>query len=117
MFKSLELIKFNFCLLRVCLRVSASPRLHLVLPRRPHAPWGQPTQEEVFQSINQHVGSTVDVTKMVPYLVAGLGLVVLIVWITHQQRYRAVPRTLNHAGKLIKEVSKKIGCDRVRRRR
>jgi hypothetical protein len=68
----------------------------------------QPTQEEVFQSINQHVGSTVDVTKLVPYLVAGVGLVVLLVWITHQKRYRAIPRTLNHAGKLMKEVSKKI---------
>ncbi len=70
---------------------------------------GVPTQEEVFQSINQHVGSTVDVSKMVPYLIAGLGLVILIVWMTHRQRYKVVPRALNHAGKLIKEVSKKIG--------
>jgi hypothetical protein len=67
-----------------------------------------PTQEEVFQSINQSVGSTVDLSKLVPYLTAGLAAVILLVWFTHRRQYRVVPRALNHAGKLMKEVGKKI---------
>jgi hypothetical protein len=67
-----------------------------------------PTQEEVFQSINQHVGSTVDLSKLVPYLLVGAGVVILLVWFTHRGRYQAAPRALNHAGKLLKEIGKKV---------
>jgi hypothetical protein len=67
-----------------------------------------PTQEEVFQSINQHVGSTVDLNKLLPYLLVGVGVIVLLVWVTHRKPYQAVPRSLNHAGKLLKEIAKKV---------
>jgi hypothetical protein len=69
----------------------------------------QPTQEEVFQSINSNVRSTVDITKAIPWLVAALAIIGLLVWISHYRQQQATPKKLNHAGKLIREVARKVG--------
>lgn len=71
--------------------------------------FAQPTQEEVFQSINSNVRSTVDLSKAVPYLVAAAAVVALLVWIAHRRQQQATPKKLNHAGKLVREIAKKAG--------
>jgi hypothetical protein len=69
----------------------------------------QPTQEEVFQSINSSVRSTVDFSKAVPYLVVAAAIIALLVWISHYRQQQATPKKLNHGGKLVREVAKKVG--------
>ena len=102
---NLNLKNMNF-LLRPSLRLGVSAAVSfLFLTARAYA---APTQEEVFQSITQHEYSTVDISKIFPYLIAGVAGIVFLVWFTHRRRYQIVPRALNHTGKLLKEVSKKI---------
>jgi hypothetical protein len=91
--------------LRLSLRLCASAVAFVFCAS---AAYATPTQEEVFQSITQHEYSTVDISKIFPYLIAGVAGIVFLVWFTHRRRFQTVPRALNHAGKLLKEVSKKI---------
>lgn len=66
------------------------------------------TQDEVLQSINQHVSSTVDMTKLVPYLVLGLAALLLVVWYTHHTQPKLVTKPLHHRGKLLREIARKL---------
>ena len=70
----------------------------------------QPTQEEVFRSIKENVGpSQTDYSKLLPFLVAGMGLVILLVLISQRRRQETVaPKALNHQGKLLREVLKTV---------
>ena len=70
----------------------------------------QPTQEEVFQSIKDNVGpSQTDYSKLLPYVFAGMGLVILLVLVSQRKRQEtATPKALNHQGKLLKEVLKTV---------
>jgi hypothetical protein len=70
----------------------------------------QPTQEEVFQSIKDNVGpSQTDYSKLLPYFLAGLGLVILLVLVSQRKRQEtATPKPLNHQGKLLREVLKTV---------
>ncbi|MGD1275850.1 MAG: hypothetical protein ABR964_01340 [Tepidisphaeraceae bacterium] len=69
------------------------------------------TQEEVLQSINQHVGSTVDLSKYVPYLVLALAALLLVVWYTRRTQPRLVTKPLHHRGKLLREIARKLHLD------
>ena len=69
----------------------------------------QPTQEEVFRSIKENVGeSKTDYSKLLPYLVAGAGFVVLLALLSQRRREETAPKALNHQGKLLKEVLRSI---------
>jgi hypothetical protein len=70
----------------------------------------QPTQEEVFQSIKDNVGpSQTDYSKLLPYVLVGLGLVILVVLVSQRRRQETVaPKALNHQGKLLREVLKTL---------
>jgi len=70
----------------------------------------QPTQEEVFQSIKDNVGpSQTDYSKLLPYVLAGMGLVILLVLVSQRKRQEtATPKPLNHQGKLLREVLKTV---------
>src|SRR3954470_10723007 len=81
------------------------PPSHLGLPTAQAAP----TQEEVFKSIQDNVGdSSVDWGKVLPFVLAGGGVVLLAV-VVGQLRNRTAGRPgrargMNHPGKLMKEV-------------
>lgn len=72
-----------------------------------------PTQEEVFRSIEQNVDSTPDdgspSNKPMLFLCIGGGVVILLAIFSQRQKREAVPRAINHQGKLIKEVARGLG--------
>jgi hypothetical protein len=69
-----------------------------------------PTQEDVFKSIQSNVHSDpVDGTKVLGFLFAFAGVVVLIVAINKYQKPSETVKTLNHQGKLIRELMKNAG--------
>ncbi|MGA2581860.1 MAG: hypothetical protein ABSG31_01175 [Tepidisphaeraceae bacterium] len=67
-----------------------------------------PTQEEVFQSINQNVGSTVDLSKWVPYLLAILAIIILTAIYNNRRQQPGTVKRLNHSGKLLREVGRAL---------
>jgi hypothetical protein len=83
-----------------------SPLLVVMMSAR--AATAAPTQDEVFRSINQNVGSTVDIDKWIPYILSGFGFVILVVLYNHRRQRQVTPRTLNHPGKLMKEICSSI---------
>jgi len=72
-----------------------------------------PTQEEVFQSINQNVGSTVDMSKAVPYLMVGAGIFILAVLFNYHRKRKTFPRRTNNRAKLSRELCKRINLRSV----
>lgn len=68
----------------------------------------QPTQEQVLKSIGDTVNEPIDSRRMVA-LLAGAGGVILLLVVAGQRRGREVrAKTLNHPGKLMKEVLKAL---------
>lgn len=69
----------------------------------------QPTQEEVLRSISSSVSEsqTSGVTLLLLFTAAVL-LIVLLMVTQNRERRQAAPKTLNHGGKLLKEVSKAL---------
>ncbi|WP_428937427.1 hypothetical protein [Fontivita pretiosa] len=68
-----------------------------------------PTQEEIFRSINKSVGETVDPGKFLAALFVIAGLIVVVALISQRRKRVITPRVLNHPGKLLKEVSRRVG--------
>lgn len=68
-----------------------------------------PTQEDVFKSINESVGQSVDGTKVLAMLAAAVGIVIVLVLFNRRQVREATPRALNHQGKLMREMAKTAG--------
>ncbi|HEX4053791.1 MAG TPA: hypothetical protein VHX86_05965 [Tepidisphaeraceae bacterium] len=72
-----------------------------------------PTPEDVSRSLNQTLDQPVDMSKAVPYLLSALGFVILaILYHFHSQR-KTTPRSLNHPGKLTREISRRIALRSV----
>jgi hypothetical protein len=67
-----------------------------------------PTQDEVFKSINQNVGSTVDMRKVLPYLLGGLAIVIAAAVYSQRRQKSVMPKVLNHPGKLVREVARAL---------
>jgi hypothetical protein len=74
---------------------------------------GNPTQEDVFRSLNQNMNTPVDMSRAVPYLLAALGVIILAFIINHHRQRQNSPRSLNHAGKLTKELAKRLSLRSV----
>ena len=68
----------------------------------------QPTQEEVLRQIGQNVGSTVDIENGFRTSFAGIAFTILVVLYNYRQQRQVTPRTLNHPGKLLKEICNSI---------
>jgi hypothetical protein len=68
----------------------------------------QPTQEQVLKSIGDNVSEPVDSTRLLAVL-AGIGGVVILLVVAGQRRGReARVKSLNHHGKLMKEVLRNV---------
>jgi len=72
-----------------------------------------PTQDEVFRSINQNVGGTVDIKKFYPYLAGIVGLVIMACLYNNRQNRPLTGPKLNHSGKLVREVSRRIHLRKI----
>jgi hypothetical protein len=71
-----------------------------------------PSQEDVFRSIQQKVGARPgqDGDKSFAFLVGGVGVLIMLLLIASRVRVRqAAPRKIQHAGKLLREMSKTVG--------
>src|SRR4051794_26309781 len=66
------------------------------------------TQEEVFRSIQDNVGSSTDPKKFFAILLGAAGLIVLLAVLSNRKKREVSPRVLNHQGKLLKEIMKKV---------
>lgn len=69
---------------------------------------GAPTQEDVFKSIQDSVGDTVDPNKFFAMLLGIAGICIIIALLSRKQKREIAPKALNHPGKLIKEAVKQI---------
>jgi len=72
-----------------------------------------PTQEDVFRSLNQNIDSPVDMSKAVPYLLAALGVIILVILFNYHRNRQNSPRSLNHAGKLTRELARRLSLRSV----
>src|SRR3954469_7697762 len=67
-----------------------------------------PTQQEVFRSIQDNVGSTTDPKKFVAFILAVAALVLLLAVVSKRKQRQVTPKALNHQGKLLKEIMRQI---------
>jgi hypothetical protein len=80
--------------------------LHLVLCIRATA---TPTQEDVFKSISENMSeSPGSGHTMLAIALGGVALVMLLVLFNSRSKREATPKALNHSGKLLKEIIRKI---------
>ncbi len=68
-----------------------------------------PTQDQVFQSIQNNLGPTYDGNMLLAVLAVGVGIAIVLVVFSKRERREALPRKLNHKGKLMREVIKTAG--------
>ena len=71
-----------------------------------------PTQEEVFQSIQNNLGPQIDGSKVFALFLAAVGVAVVLVVLSKRQKRAAQPQKLNHQGKLMRELMKSAGLTR-----
>lgn len=74
----------------------------------PAAAFATATQDEVLKSINQSVGHEVDGGRLLAAFLAIAALLVLLAFLGQRQKRAVTPKTLNHPGKLLKEVSRSV---------
>ena len=68
-----------------------------------------PTQEEVFKSISQNVSESDGSGRMLlAFIATGAAVLILLTLFSARRTRQATPKALNHAGKLLKEISKNI---------
>jgi uncharacterized membrane protein (DUF106 family) len=70
--------------------------------------WAAPTQEEVFRSINENVGSTVDIDRYMPYILVIVASIILAAVFNHRRQNPGVVKRVNHVGKLVREVARSV---------
>lgn len=67
-----------------------------------------PRQEDVFKSISDNVGGSTDPKFFYILALAGTAFVLLLIVVNSFKNRQARPRAVNHQGKLLKELLKKI---------
>ena len=68
------------------------------------------TQEDVFKSIKENVSDSGDMSghMFMAILLGAAAILMLVTLINLRSKRSATPKALNHSGKLLKEISKKI---------
>src|SRR3954451_20266574 len=67
-----------------------------------------PTQQEVFKSIQDNVGQTTDPKKFFAFMALAAGLIVLLAVLSNRKKRQVTPKSLNHQGKLLKEILRQV---------
>jgi hypothetical protein len=65
-------------------------------------------QEDVFKSISENVSGSGDPTPFYAMALVGVGLVLVLVVVNHFMKRQARPKAVNHQGKLIKEMLRRL---------
>jgi hypothetical protein len=72
-----------------------------------------PTQEEVFQSINDNVRSTADFTRAVPYMLTAAGVLILVLLFNYHRKHKKIPRKAYNPARLSRELCRRISLRSV----
>jgi hypothetical protein len=67
-----------------------------------------PSQDDVLRSIGSKVDERISGTKILATAIAIVSVIVLLVLISRRQTERTAPKTLNHQGKLVKEILRQV---------
>jgi len=68
-----------------------------------------PSQDEVFKSISSSVDGNTDGGKVLAVVACIAGAFGVMVWLSKREKRVAVPRALNHQGRLMREIIKTAG--------
>jgi len=68
--------------------------------------YATPSQEEVFKSISDNMGEKSDSGNFLALLLAITAIAILFAVLSKRRQRVVLPKTLNHQGKLLKEVLK-----------
>ncbi|HEX3358418.1 MAG TPA: hypothetical protein VHS31_15700 [Tepidisphaeraceae bacterium] len=68
----------------------------------------KPTQEEFLKSLSDNIDNTTDPKKFFAFLAGAAGLVILLAVISQRKKRKVLPKSLNHQGKLLKEIMAQI---------
>lgn len=71
------------------------------------------TQEETLRSIGRSFDEAIDPTKLLAVLAALGGLLVLVVLLGMRSQRKAIPKPVNHHGKLLREVARETSLRQV----
>jgi hypothetical protein len=77
----------------------------------PRPAFATPTEEDILRSFNQNMDQAPDYGRMIPWLLAAVGAVVIVVCFRNWQKRQAVPKKLNHPRKLVREIVRGIEID------
>jgi hypothetical protein len=83
----------------------------LIVAAAASAASAKPTQEEFFRSLTQNMTQEPDYQRLIPWAFAIAGVVVAIAYLSQRQKRQALPKPLNHQGKLVKEMIRTAGLD------
>jgi hypothetical protein len=65
-------------------------------------------QEDVFKSISENVSGSGDPTPFYAMALVGVGIVLVLIVVNHFMKRQARPRAVNHQGKLVKEMLRRL---------
>jgi len=67
-----------------------------------------PRAEDVFRSTGQELGGRSDPTKLIAFGCVVVGLIIVLALFNRRREQPAASKTLNHQGKLLKEIQKQM---------
>lgn len=67
-----------------------------------------PTDEDVFKSVRDNYSEPTDPKKFIAVISVIVGGAVLCAVLSNRKKRQVIPKTLNHPGKLLKEVMKAV---------
>jgi hypothetical protein len=70
-----------------------------------------PTQDEIVKSFNDNMNQAPDYGLLIPWFFAACGAVAVVIYFRNRQKRQAIPQSLNHPKKLVKEIVKSVELD------
>jgi hypothetical protein len=67
-----------------------------------------PSQEDVLRSISQNVNESSGGGKLLAVVAGGVGIILLLAVLQQRQQGKATPKSVQHPGRLLKEVIKTV---------
>jgi predicted restriction endonuclease len=70
-----------------------------------------PTNEDILRSFNENMDQAPDYSRLIPWVCILAGIVAVVIFFRQRQKRQAIPKALNHRGKLLKEMVRSIETD------
>jgi hypothetical protein len=95
-------VAFRHAFLPLCVLLFAASVAH-----------GEPTQQDVLHSINDSIGDSIDMTKLLGAAGLVASVAMLISLLNYRHKQRATPKVVNHSGKLLKEITRRVNLKAI----